>query len=249
MRALIVAKFQIRRNLFSVLAFYLIYICVICLLAIMRDVLEGSTSGMDIASAVFLLVTGLCCFKESFYFFQSCGVSRRAFYWGTLLAGLPFGFGMALINSVLNGIYNLFIPHTLFHDMLFSNGGLRNALDESHSGTLVTPSWDIVSFLRTFVWMFTLFCCLYFLGMMISLIFYRSNKILKVIIGAGVWLLIIVLLPLCVYWFPVPMQAVGRFLAEVFFTNDLVSTFGLTVLSALFAGSAYLLLRHAVVKR
>ena len=68
MRTLIVTKFQIRRNFFSVLIFYLAYLCVICFLSIMRDVLDGSISGMDIASAVFLLVTGLCCFKESFYF-------------------------------------------------------------------------------------------------------------------------------------------------------------------------------------
>ena len=249
MRTLIVTKFQIRRNFFSVLIFYLAYLCVICFLSIMRDVLAGSISGMDIASAVFLLVTGLCCFKESFYFFQSCGVSRCSFYWGTVLAGIPFAFGMALVNSVLNSIYNLFVPHILFHDLLFSNGGLRDALDKSHAGVLTPPSWDTANFLRGFLWMVALFFCLYFLGMMISLIFYRSNKMLKATIGAGAWLLVIVLLPLCVYWFPGSMQAIGRFLAEVFFTNDLISAGSLIVLGVLFAGGAYLLLRRAVVKR
>ncbi len=250
MRTLTVTTFQIRRNLFSVLVFYLIYSGVICILSVMSHIFsEGANSGIDIASAVFVLVTGLCCFKESFYFSQSCGVSRRSFYWGTVLAGIPLSFGVALINSLFNCLYNLFTPNILFHDLLFSDGGLRNALDESQSGILNAASWSFSGFLRGLVWMFALFCCLYLFGMMVTLIFYRSNKILKTIIGAGAWLVVIVLLPFLAYWIPIPMQAVGRFLADIFLVNDLIAALGLAVLGALFAGVAYLLIRRAVVKR
>lgn len=251
MRSLVVAKYQLRRILSSILAFYLVYVLVTGAVSILGSINNGvSSTGTDMASMVFILVAGLCCFKESFLFSQSCGVSRKSFYLGTALAAFPLSLGMALADFVINRIANLMIPIVPIHQMIYNQAGpLYESTTISDFQRNWYPSWDVAGILQGLLWTIALFCFMYFLGMLISLIFYRSGKLLKGIIGVGSWAFLVVALPLLAFWFPEQAQAVGQALYTVFLQNAWIAALGFAVLAAFFAGDAYLLVRRAVIKR
>ena len=251
MKSFKIAKYQVMEILSSIRTFYAIFLLVIVLLSILSFRSGGahSSSGLDFASWIFLFIAGLNAFKRSFYFSQANNISRKTFFKGLVMGVFPITFAMSVIDVVINRIYNNFVPSPTNFDMIYSS--FRDT-DMRYGARMVwTPANDIYTLFSTAIWQFALYSMIFLLGILITLIYYRSSKLVKVIVSVLPIALIIFsniiyqLLPVA-FW-----ESVGALIAGAFgweSRNPYMAVLSFGILASLFSGVAYLLTRRAVVK-
>ncbi|MDR0861345.1 MAG: hypothetical protein LBN30_00990 [Oscillospiraceae bacterium] len=177
-------RYQARYQLNSYAVFYgivaVVYI-VLSILFVMMTRRFGVTPGtmnMDSATVIFALCTGLAVFKENFTMLQQNGVSRRTMFWGRVAITVVASIGMALADALLHAIFKLVLNNTgLNTDTLFDMGygaGLPASLAFYAAAYALAAG----------------------LGYFIAIVFYRLPKLWKVLVGAGVPILLFVVLPL-----------------------------------------------------
>lgn len=175
--------------------FYAIIISITAFFVVL-SYFEGGVNynGIDIATLVFLFIFGCTTMGETFQMHLQNSVSRKTFYIGKILNIITITFIMAAVNTAIFLIVNLI------------SGGLNGATDlafninsafsyayfmNSPVGiTTITPI--LWSGLITFVVGLFVFA----LGTLTSAIFSRVNKLVKVLIAAGIPVLIMFVLPL-----------------------------------------------------
>ncbi|MDL2327986.1 hypothetical protein LJC64_05005 [Ruminococcaceae bacterium OttesenSCG-928-A11] len=201
----------------------------------------GNNTTVDISTTVFLFVVGLISFKENFGMLIQNGFSRRAVLTGRLAAFGLAACAMTVIDRLLTLVCNAagqatntFASFTTF-ETVYGPGGF---------------GWQLLGLLFTFA----MYCALLMIGYCISLMFYRLNKLGKVLVGAGVPVLLLVVGPALdlnltggkVY------TAIGHFFAVIFgFAENqpwyaVASFAAITALATLFS---WLLLRRATVRK
>ena len=197
---------------------------------------NGSFNGAEIASAIFLFVMGLNSFKEYFGMLLQNGVSRKTMFVARLLA---FG-ATSLLMAVLNLLFLAVLP------LLPSiNGFSLFNLVYNVSG----PSAVVLGLLFNFA----LYLLFLLVGFCLTTLFYRLNKVGKVAVGAGVPVLLTIVLPaIDTLLFK---NAIGHFVGRSLVaalglkTNQpLVAVLSFLVLSAIFGLFSWLLVRRAIVR-
>ena len=179
MKSLKIAKMNIEGIIKSAIIYYSIFVCVIIGLIVISSE-KSTTSGIEISTVIFLFVCGLNSFKSNFYFAKSNGISRKTFIKGLLISSVPIALIMSIIDITINRIINIFIKSPTLYDM--SYGSLLG-----YVGNLYESSWiKINTFSNLFnniLFQFS-FCILaYVVGIVINMIYYRSNKYLKVLVS------------------------------------------------------------------
>lgn len=208
---------------------------------------EGSFSSLDMASLIFLFVGGLCSIKEPFGMMLQNGVSRREFFQAKLITAGSIAFCMALVDllllltlrSVVSSITDR-IQCIAMVDQLYGNWA---------SGQ---PFLALHAFL--FLFDFCLYASFFLLGSLISLIFYRLNKLGKTLVGAGTPVFFCILLPLADHaW---TGGRITGWLAEtlgnatgIFQNNPWHMVITATVCALVYACGIWILLRKAVLKK
>jgi len=254
-----VYKYQLDNFSKSILIYYLVIACVFGLIffgiatsfvTIKMDFAESTNSGLNIsgfefASVVFLFVGGLNMFRETFRLSMQNGVSRKSIWSGTALSFLTVGGGMALIDTVtrLVGVnfasrYN--VEFQGLYDLLCADRSAKNSM--------------IQNAFEGFLLNFCFYMAALAIGYFITVGYYRMNKIAKIIVSIGV--------P-GFYIFVLPFADVLLFKGAL--TNAIVKAilfaFGGTngdnpyfamgsglLVSAIFLGLAYLMVRRAPIK-
>lgn len=119
--------------------------------------------GFGMTTAIFIFIAGLNCFKINFKFSRANNVSRKNFYYGTILALLILAALLAVIDTILSGILSttLNISYVSLHEQLY---GFSSPLAE-------------------FIWSFGLYTLFVNLGWLITMIYYRSNVLIKVVVS------------------------------------------------------------------
>lgn len=183
-KSLKIAKMNVIDILKATGVFYCILL--ITLAALFAINANGSVSGLEVASIIFIFVCGLNSFKENFYFSQGNNISRKSFIGGVILSAFPIAIIMAIIDLLINRVMNLFIPSPSLYDMgytalkNFDNGALHTEWIQSNGFTTV---------INTILLSFVLYCFAYILGIVINLIYYRCNTLMKIavsVIGGGI---------------------------------------------------------------
>lgn len=154
-------RYQLRDYRNAVLTFYVILIT----LALIMLASSGKSSGQSSISGgsiVFVFVLGLNCFKTSFLFSQANNLSRKTFYLATLLSLV----GLAIIMG-----FGDFIFEALMGRMPSYRGIFEQIYGESSRAKIL---WSVVSL--TFAGS---------LGWMITMLYYRSTTLWKVIISVS----------------------------------------------------------------
>ena len=179
MKSLKISKINFEGIRKSAIIYYFIFICVVIgLIAVSKGTII--MSGIEFTTIIFLFVCGLNSFKSNFYFAKSNGISRKTFIKGLLISSVPIALIMSIIDITINRIINIFIKSPTLYDM--SYGSLLG-----YVGNLYESSWiKINTFSNLFnniLFQFS-FCILaYVVGIVINMIYYRSNKYLKVLVS------------------------------------------------------------------
>ncbi len=221
-KVLKVFKYQVRDSLAAVAIFYLALVAV----GVFLSMWDGSSSGFEFASAIFIFVAGLNAFKSSFRFLQFLGVTRKTFFVGSLMALLAIAAGMTVIDMLFGTLFAQIHPYT----------------------TLFAQSYAQGSLLSQFVWGFALLTMFALIGFFITALYYRRNKILKIVISLSP-VYISLLLNAMPYSLLLSLWSVVGFLSglrpEAGVWNNIL---GMLITALISSGLCFLLIRRAPVK-
>ncbi len=180
-----ISKFVFVESLYSVRIYYAIFILVLALLVFSSRSSGGnmSSSGLEFSTLIFLFVAGLNSFRSYFYFSQGVSVARKTFVKGLIAGILPVTMLMSVIDVALNRIYNLFVPSPTMFDMLYTAYRDTGMMDYRTLEFIWKQSNEIYILLSTFAWQFALYTFVCLVGLLITLIYYRSNKWMRVVVS------------------------------------------------------------------
>jgi hypothetical protein len=247
MRTLKISKYHIYQTMKSVKGFYTIFISVIIFLYIISSYQGGSvsSSGLEISTIIFLFIAGLNSFKSNFKFSQANNVSRKTFFKGLFIGILPITISMSIIDLIVNRTYNIFVKCPTIYDMVY--GSYRMA-------TYNIDNWvqsnGIATLAATFTWQFAFYTMVFWAGILVSLIYYRSNTLMKVIVS---------IIPVFLLSFSNTIvnllnpfiDEIGEFIITAFglqSQNSYMAVLSFLVIALILAGFVYLLTRKAIVK-
>lgn len=174
------------------------------------------------ATAIFLFVVGLNAYKSSFHMLTANGVSRKTMFGSFIVTALIISAGMALIDSLLVLIMRQMIPYDVF------------VFDTLEMG-IVT---QFVSSLGTLM-----------LGYMITTLYYRMSKPIKLLVSIGVPVMLIIVLPIMdASLFGYAITRTMSALVEFVTSTPAIAMISRVVALLLFGALAFLTLRRAPVK-
>lgn len=175
-----VMKYQLRDFKTAILIYYAIILAIILSLIIYKIFINPSDnayfSGFGGSAVIFLFIAGLNSFKANFKFMLVNNVSRRNFFYGSFIAFAIVAFFMALIEIMINMSLNLIVEYEGLYEQLYY-------LEEYY-------------YFADLLWSFTLFLFSVNLGLLITMLYYKSNKLMKTVISlipAAVVILLIAL--------------------------------------------------------
>ncbi|MDL2294060.1 hypothetical protein LJC60_05450 [Ruminococcaceae bacterium OttesenSCG-928-D13] len=201
----------------------------------------GNSSTVDMTSTFFLFVIGLCTFKENFGMLLQNGFSRRSVLTGRLLSYGVMALVMTVVDRVLTLLFNLIGKAV---------GGFANVTAFELSYGPGGFGWQMLGLLYTLL----LYLEMLLMGYCISLMFYRLSKLGKVLVGAGVPVLVLIVGPVLDLNFTggKVYTAIGQFFMVAFGYADnqpWYAVITLTVISLLASLCAWLMMRRATVRK
>lgn len=156
-----IAKYQFTAKLNALLIFYGILTGIVAL-GMLTTGRAGvaSFSGFEITGGVFLFILGLNSFRSMFRFAQATNISRKTFYWGTLLGLLILATFMAISAQMFAVVVDTFITYESLYEQLYPE-----------------------SLVAEFIWSFSLFVLAAYGGWFVTMLYYRSNPAMKTVIS------------------------------------------------------------------
>lgn len=197
-----------------------------------------SINGMDFSMIIFIFVLGLNSFRPQFRFFLQNGVSRRTQLTAFHLSALCIAAGMTVIDLLFPMLFGRVLNTTPMVTWMF---GFSN----------VHP--------LSLLWSVLLYLTMAEIGFLVTTLFYRMSKALKLLVSIGVPVLLFVVLPLVVSLLPglglgqVLANLVGWFLGQVPLSSSptivlLRANGNLLLTAAVCALCSWLLVRKAILK-
>lgn len=174
------AKYNIKTSLKPIIIYYCILITVITCLAILNkfSAENNESSGIELSSMIFLFVIGLNFFKENFYFTQANNISREDYLKSVVIAILPIALVMSILDVIINRVFNLFMICPTFYDMTYVEGFINDI-----NKRVWIQSNSIETLFRTVTVLFASYIVVFALGLLITMIYYKSNKIMKILVS------------------------------------------------------------------
>ncbi|MFZ7121569.1 MAG: hypothetical protein ACOWWH_11555 [Eubacteriaceae bacterium] len=191
-----VTEYQLHEFKITVMIFYTIMF-LLSLVTVLQtiNITSGITvGGLEMSSAIFIFIVGLNCFKPSYKFMMANNVSRKRFYKGTTIALLISALFMSLIDAILYNVLARIIPYFGLREQLYNNG----------------------NFLSDLIWYFGVYSFLVCLGWLITMIYYRCNTIMKIIISISPVLIIFIIQYINVKTDGVFIRAIINFFSMLF---------------------------------
>lgn len=164
---------------------------------------SGSFSAFVLAATIMMFVTGITTIREDMRFMLQNGIGRRTILVTELLVTLSVSFLLAIAGELLIAIGQAVTANqsqfyiTEIYQILFADG------------INYTLSWG--QHLESIALAFSIYTCANLVGMFISLLFYRLNKMWTLIVAIGVPLLLIIGLPMAL-----TKTSAGRWLQSIF---------------------------------
>ena len=159
----------------SIIIYYFIIIIVLAIVSLTTSFTDNvNISGIEMASMIFLFVAGLNSFKGQFKFLMQNGVSRK-----TSVTAFAVSTLVVIIMVILDILIGSIIPYlgleynTMFYQIfgtIYSNIGLSY-------------------YIGAFIFLTSMYLLVFMLGHIISLLYYRMNTLLKVIVSVSAFLI------------------------------------------------------------
>lgn len=242
-------KYKLKDNLRSIIIYYFVILCVICLMvvsvAIPDSDVHSNLNGMEMATVIFLFVIGLNSFKENFLMLLQNGSSRKTIFTSGVLSMLIISAGMAVIDFIILMLSKL------------ATGNMKAlkvmGIFEINYGRHVDNIGGFQAHTESLIFQILMYLAFVLIGYFITIAYYRMNKAAKTAVSIGVPVGIFVILPL------IDGTLLKGRISD--WTNDLFNyAFGLQsqspyhamvtflLISVVFAALSWLLMRRAVVK-
>lgn len=184
-----VCKYQIETFIKPTIIYYLIFIAVIFALSILARSSEGNfrSSGLEFSTWIFIFVIALNSFKGPFYFSQANNVSRKSFYLGTFIYSVVVSLVIPVIDIIINRIYNLFVECPMIYDIIY--GKVRDIT--FFEGVSFKVDNSITSLLENYLFLVGVLLVIFSIGVLITTVLFRLNKIGKYIAGGIIAIFVI----------------------------------------------------------
>ena len=243
MNLIVAIKYRLYDNRKAILIFYTVILCVLALLFSITTItvdsdFHGSIEGIEFASAIFLFIVGLNSFKEVFRMFIQNGISRKTLFASHIIATAAIGGIMALMDSIL----------TLLNRTITSinSGVYSRRLIETLYGR---QNDSIGAFLTSLFFCFFIYMMFASLGFLITTLYYKMNKVLKISVSVSVPAILFVILPIVdsALFQGVVFSGIARIITMAFI-NPFMGMISSLVLFTIFSACSWLLMRRAVVR-
>jgi len=165
--------------------FYGVIMALFLLQLLLASLLHGgsdSSSGMEFASTIFIFVAGLNAFKAQFRLFLQNGLSRKTLFTGFVVGLFILAAAMTLIDLAFGWFRGLFVNYQSLYMDRFSS--------------LYTNGRSIAALADEILWSFLAFVTAGMTGFLITSLYYRMNKALKLTVSIGVPALVFIVVPL-----------------------------------------------------
>ncbi|WP_409069633.1 hypothetical protein ACFLKB_09520 [Clostridium sp. FAM 1755] len=241
-----ICSYQLETSIKSILVYYGILIGILLLVLIQNFIYPNSniqSNGIEMPTAIFIFIMALNSFKTSFYFSQGNNVSRNSFILGTIKSGVIISAVLALIDIIINRIYNLFIICPTNFDMIY-----RNPSYDVNGSWQVILNHSVVNSLETYLWNLAVYIFLFMLGLLITIVYFRLNKFGQVVVSIIPVLLIVIVSNFYIY---IPTK-VWNFIGNAFGANTknpYMAMLTFIILSILAISIQYLLVKKAVTDK
>lgn len=168
-RVLSFAKYQLADYRKAVLIFYSV-IAALAVIMIATSRQSSGQSSLSGASIVFVFALGLNCFKTSFLFSQANNISRKTFYWATLVSLVALSVIMGLVDFALDSYMNRLPIYQGFFEQIYF-------------GKIYFQQIYVEASLAKILWSMAVLTFAGSLGWLITMLYYRSSTLLKVVIS------------------------------------------------------------------
>lgn len=208
---------------------------------------HATIGGLESGSMIFIFVCGLNSFLSPFRISMANGVSRKTMFVSHLISFASISVFMAAVDTLYAFAATSFVPYrSTFYQIYGSHFTARPVEGIVHSPLFL---------LQSFLWSVCIYLMCVALGYLISSLYYRMNKAMKLVVSIGVPGLIMIVLPY------VDMNyGGGRITRSIIdfigyitgitadFNPYICMASGL-VLFVIFSGFAFLLVRKATVRQ
>ncbi|KGO12924.1 hypothetical protein [Clostridium botulinum] len=241
-----ICKYQLETSIKPILIYYSILIGFLLLILIEKFMSQNSnvrSSGIEMSTAIFIFIMALNSFKSPFYFSQGNNISRNSFIIGTIKAGIIMAAALSLIDVIINRIYNIFIICPTNFDMIYTK-----AIYGIDTGWEPILTHSISNSFGTYIWTFTVYVFLFMLGLLITIIYFRLNKLGQIVLSFFPVILIVVTSGFYSY---IP-TGVWDFIENAFginTKNPYIAIITFIILSILAIAGQYLLIKKAVTDK
>ena len=245
-------RYQLRDQRIAILMYYAVLAGMILLSLIAMPFVSDeeshivSTNGVTAITLVFAFVLSLCAFKESFLMNLQHGVSRRSQF----IARLGAMGTVCAVLAVADEIYTLIIAGLswIFPQIFMGNSLYEMLYCSSLSEDILTIQVNLTSILLSVVFSFFALLAVCSLGYLITVLMYRMNKLGKIIFWVSMPVLFIIL-----------STYLGEHM-DGWLMTSLINAFLMcfaslprmmltcSLLTVLFSGLSWLLMRRAMVK-
>lgn len=181
-------KYQFLEMKKSVVVYYAVIYAIYILLIVSLGLYVGGNTegsnigGMEFSTIIFIFILGLNSFKESFRMFLQNGLSRKTLFKSFILSITLVSILMAFVD-----IFNALLVN------IISN---YNSMYLQIYGQRYSESTSVVAkYLEGFLWSVFIYIAFAMLGYFITILYYRMNKKLQLIVSIGVPVFWIILFP------------------------------------------------------
>ncbi len=187
-------KYQLHDSKKSIIVYYciifaLFFIITLSILLPNAETSEGGIGGIMMASVIFLFISGLNSFRETFRLFLQNGISRRALFIGRVFSILIISTGMAFIDNFLAGLGRSFMS-------AFQNYEFQSFFEILYNKRYAANPSGILMFFEGILFMSCLYAVAFMIGNFITIFYHRMNKGPKIAVSVGVPVGLFIVLPI-----------------------------------------------------
>ena len=240
MRFLPAWKYQMNGVKWPLIIYYIVIAALLTLMGISLSIVEGraqvTVGGMEMASMIFIFVVGLNSYKPVFFMMSANGISRKTMFVSFLAMLGIVAVGMALID-------------TLYGMGMKLIGGYQSMFELLYNKETGAPVWIPGGF----EWRLCSYLLAGMAGYLITVLYYRMNKPVKLLVSIGVPILVLFVWPAAdIAWFNgVTRRAVGWLIgwaSGLSSGNPYIGVASDIVLTVLLGALCYVALRRAPIK-
>ncbi len=184
-------KYQMDGMKWPLIIFYIVIAALLILMGVsmsiaVREGNQFTVGGLEMASVVFIFVCGLNSFKAPFHMLSANGVSRKTMFISFLAVLGAVAAGMAVIDSTVSAVMRC----------IGNNGPGIGNYESGFMQMYGIESYGAASLLTGLLWMFCAILAAGMAGYLITTLYYRMNKPVKLLVSIGAPVLLLIVWPI-----------------------------------------------------